>query len=695
VTASLVSDPVPGESSWRVRLAAQDLAWLGLVPAAVITLAAIEWLAPALDGALAPSSSYHQFTGLGELFAPEPLEEARFLIAISAPVALAAVVMLLGAGRAGRRSLDPAIIVIQAVILAFVAWTVTKTNTDLAVFPDYIAARNYLPAYLVGAPVLVAGIVIGIGATVLLFRDTRPGPRLRSLASSRLVQARWLPASVAVVAGAIWLLPAVVTDANVGHTGLIFGHVPIQFEDYMAAINGRTPLVNYVAWYSSLLPLLFAPVLSAFGSSITAFSLLECALSLAAVTCVYAAFVNVTKRRWAALVLFIPFLAITFVPWHIEPDHFRVYSGDYYAVFPNRLLGPFLVLWLFARHLRRGSPPLGIVYFAAGLTLLNNFEFGACCLLALGIASVLRIDRSAPLRAEIGDLLVQAAAGLIAALVLVSAITLIRVGELPDPSVLTYWSRLFGRQGYSLLPMAVWGFQWALYFTYLGALLVAAVRFIRVPEDRILTPLLAFVAIFGLTTGQYFGGRSEGTQLIVLLTVWGLNLALLTWLVWGSLRGAEARSSRRYVLPAAAVLVGFGVMIASVARIPAPWQQLDRITSGGPHVLDRTAAQHFVEARTHPGEAVLVVSTRLDHRIAERAGVRNVSPWSSVAFFSAQEVNRAVDNLQEEDGSKIFERYAANGAPQAGQVEAMLRQAGFRLTETDPVTKLNLWVRPG
>jgi hypothetical protein len=335
------------------------------------------------------------------------------------------------------------------------------------------------------------------------------------------------------------------------------------------------------------------------------------------------------------------------------------------------------------------------VYFAAGLTLLNNFEFGACCLVALAIASAFRIDRTAPLRAEIGDLLVQAAAGLIAALVLVSAVTLIRAGQLPDPSILTYWSRLFGRQGYNLLPMSVWGFQWALYFTYLGALLVAAVRFLRVPEDRILTPLLAFVAIFGLTTGQYFGGRSEGTQLIVLLTVWGLNLALLTWLALGSLRGAEPRSSRRFVLPAAAVLVGFGVMIASVARIPAPWQQVDRITSAGPHVLDLTAEQHFVEARTHPGEAVLVLSTLLDHRVAERAGVRNVSPWSTLAFYSPQEVNRALGNLNDEDGSKIFERYAAIGAPQAGQVEAMLRQAGFGLMETDPVSKLNLWVLPG
>jgi hypothetical protein len=686
---------VSGDSPWRSRYSAEDLAWLGLVPAAVLTAAAIQWLAPAVDGALAPPSSFHPFTGLSQLFTPEPLEEARVLIAIAAPVVLAALVLLLGSRRPGRRSLDPAIIAIQAVILVFVAWAVTKTNTDLAVFPNYIATRHYLPDYLVGAPVLATGSVIGVGLTVLLFRDLEPGPRLSRLASSRLVRARWLPWSIAVVAGVIWLLPAVITDGNIGGTGLIYGHVPIHFEDYMAAVNGRTPLVNYVAWYSSLLPLLFAPVLSTFDSSITAFSVLACTLSLAAVTCVYAALVNVTERRWAALALFIPFLAITFVPWHFEPDHFRVYSGDYYAVFPNRMLGPFLVLWLLARHLRRGSPRLGLVYFAAGLTLLNNFEFGACCLAALVIASLLRIDRSAPPRAEIGNLFVSAATGLIGALVLVSAVTLIRAGELPDPTVLTYWSKLFGRDGFNLLPMAIWGFHWALYFTYAGALLVAVVRFMRVPEDRVLTPLLGFAAIFGLTTGQYFGGRSEGTQLIVLLTVWGLNLALLTWLAWGSLRGAELRSSRRLVLPVAAVLIGFGVMIASVARIPAPWQQVDRISSNGSHPLDLTAETDFVRARTHPGESVLIVSTLLDHRVAERAGVENVSPWGTLAFYSPREVNWALDNLRHAHGEKIFERYAAIGAPQAQQVEGLLRQAGFRLVETDPVTKLNLWVLPG
>jgi hypothetical protein len=683
------------ESSWRNRYPADDLAWLGLVPAAAVTLAAIAWLAPALDGLLAPSSSYHRFAGLGQLFVPEPLEEARFLIAIAAPVVLAVLVVLLGSKRSGRRRLDPPIIVVQAVIAAFVAWAVTRTNTDLAVLPDLVAERDYLPNYLVGAPVLMAGIAIGLVLTILLFKSPRGGSLPERVMSSPLARARWLPATIAVAAGVIWLLPSVITDANVWETGLIAGHVPVHLEDYVAVVNGRTPLVDYVAWYSSLLPLLFAPLIAAFGSSITAFSVIEAMLSLAAVTCIYAAFVHLTGRRWAALALYIPFLAITFVPWHLGADHVRVYSGLYYAVFPNRLLGPFLVIWLLARHLRRGSPPLGVVYFAAGLTLLNNFEFGACCLAALIVASALRIDRSAPPRVEVGDLIVQAAAGLFAALVLVSAVTLVRAGQLPDLSILTYWSKLFGRQGFNLLPMSVWGFQWALYFTYAGALLAAVVRFIRVPGDRLLTPLLAFAAVFGLTTGQYFGGRSEGTQLIVLLTVWGLNLALLTWLVWGSLRGASAATARRFVLPAFAVLAGFGVMVAAVARAPLPWQQVDRIFSGGPHVLDLTTEQSFVDARTHRGEPVLIVSTLLDHRVAERAGVRNVSPWGTSAFFSPAEVDRALDNLQDEDGGKIFERFRALESPQAGQVERILRARGFRLAATDPVSKLNLWMRAG
>ena len=683
------------------RLSAEDIAWVGLVPAAVLTLAAMNWLAPALKGLLDPPGDYHPFPELHVLFAPEPVEEARFLVAIVAPVVLAALVAILGSDRPARRRLDPMIIVGQLAALGFVAWALTKTETDLFVFPHLIGAPDFLPRYLVGVWVLAGGTVIGAGLTLLLFLNPQPGQRLRAF-SSRLGHMHLLPPLIAILAGVIWLLPAVITDSNIGETGFAAAHIPLHFEDYLAVINGRTPLVDYVAQYSSLLPIAVAPVLATFNSSVTAFSLIEVALSLVAVLCVYAGFVQVTERRWVALGLFIPFLAITFIPWHFEDNGVRIYSGIYYALFPDRLLAPFAVFWLLARHLRRGAPPLWVVYLVAGLAVFNNFDFGACCLVALIAASLPRLLGAAPLRARVGDLIIQAVAGLVAATVIVSAVTLLLAGALPNPSVLTFWSRLFGRDGLSLLPMPIWGFQWVLYFTYAGALLTGVVGLVRRRNGGVLNAMLIFAGVFGLTTGQYYAGRSAGTQLVALLTIWGLNLALLTWLVAGALRGARPATARRYVLPAFAVLAGFGMITAAVARAPSPWNQVDRIFHGGPHALDLLPEQRFVAANTSPGETVLLVNTSrpllatgLDHRVAERAGVSNASPFPPNAFFSPSEVDRGLDYLDDDGGTKVFERLQANGSPEAGDFMRILEERGFRLVKTDPVTKFNLWVREG
>src|SRR5689334_9268596 len=277
----------------------------------------MEWLAPGLKGLLDPPGSYHHFPGLGKDFAPEPVEEARFLVAIAAPAALAGLVAILGSTRPGQRRLDSVVIVVQLAALAFVAFALTRTNTDLFVLPHQIAAPNWLPDYLVGPWVLGGGIAIGAALTFLLFRDPEPGQRMRSFCAGA-ARIRWLPVVVATAAGVIWLLPAVITDANMIDAGYAAGHIPLQFEDYLAVINGRTPLVDYIAWYSSLLPVVFAPVIATFNSSITTFSLIEAGLNLVAVLCVYAGLVHITRRRWVALGLFIPFLAISFIPWHFE-----------------------------------------------------------------------------------------------------------------------------------------------------------------------------------------------------------------------------------------------------------------------------------------------------------------------------------------------------------------------------------------
>ncbi len=643
---------------------------------------AIDWLGPKLGPRLFAPPTYDYFGEWFYLFKPEPVEEARFMIAIAIPVVLAAAVLLFGSARAPNRRWDPAIIAGQLAGLGVVIWAATKQTRD-----GWLHLIQFQPL-LVSVPNLIAAGVIGVVLTAILLRNRLPSWGWARSIAERVRDRPAIPLAIAIVLTVVWVFPALLTDSTVQDAGTIPpGHTPYQLEDYVAVINGRTPLVDFVPDYASLIPLATAPILGLFDSSITTFSIIECVLTLIGLIAVYAAFVQITQRPWPALGLYLPFMALSLFPW-IEDGPARDFNANYYALMPNRLLGPFVVIWLLARHLRRGSPPLWVAFFAAGLTVLNNFEFGACCFAALVVAVVIAADR-ATFWERLPALIAQAAAGLVGALALVSAVTLIRAGELPDLGILTYWSRIFGRSGYGLLPMNTWGLHWALYATYAGTLGLAAVRWVRAEPDRTLTGMLTFAGILGLTTGQYFAGRSDPAQLLTLFPTWAFALALLAWVTVPWLREARldrARLRRNFVA-AFAVMLGFGLMVSALGRFPPPWRQVDRLSDSGTPIYDLSEAQRFVESRTDPGEKILLIGTPLDHRVAERAGVENVSPWGGggSALISAQELNRAINNLKDEDGSKLFE---GSDLP---SVQLLLPQLGFVKVTSDSATGLNEW----
>jgi hypothetical protein len=423
-----------------------------------------------------------------------------------------------------------------------------------------------------------------------------------------------------------------------------------------------------------------------------------CALSLLALLAVYGTFSSVTRRPWAALALYLPFVAISLFPWDRQGAVWD-YDGSYYGFFPGRYLGPLVVIWLCALSLRGRRVPPWAVLFAAGLAVANNAEFGVPCAVAAIVALAFGADRSVPVRARAARLAVHAAGGLGGALALVCAIILVRSGELPNPAYATYWSSTFAREGYGLVAIPTLGLHWALYFTFAAALLAAAVRYVRAEPDRVLTGMLAFAGIFGLLTGFYFAGRSVPYQLMLLFPVWGFALALLAWAVFLSLRSARLDSLRlrRLIVPAFAVLAGFGVMVAAIDRFPPPWQQIDRLSAGGVPVADQPAVQEFINANTSPGEHVLIIGTELDHRIAERAGVANTSPFfSPLSLLSRREVDRAIDFLEDEDGHKAFislvsiTLLTSHRFPEVSQI---LRERGFRPVRTQRETGFVQWER--
>jgi hypothetical protein len=674
---------------------AEDLAWLTAIAAAPVLAIVFAWITPELAKHF-PSADVTVFGTWRGLLEPEPLEDVRGVITLAAPFVAAALVLVLGRRGPTRRSLDLPVVAAQVIGIALLVLAVAEQSNRLPLVPS-----DYLEPLLLSVPNLVAGLVIGIVLTALVLRWSGRAPGWLA----RLIRpgARpWLPLALAALATAIFLLPAVVTDATVGHSGRfatpqILGYA----NDYFAAVNGRTPLVDFAEQYASLLPLALEPVLAAFDSSITSFSIAICLLSGAALLAVFGAFTEVTRRPWVALALFVPFLGLALFPWH-DQGAAREFNGNYYATLPDRLLGPLLLAWLVARATRGRVAPWAL-FGVAGLTVLNNAEFGVAALIGLVIASAATYEDGYVLGRRLPVALIQAGAGLAGAVVLVCAVILARTGELPDPSLLTYFNRLFLRGSFALVPMKSLGLHWALWATYAAAVLLAAVRYVRGDPDRTLTAMLAYSGTLGLVTGMYFVGRSVQVQLIILFPVWGLCLALVAWAAALALieaRGDGARL-RRLLLPAATALVGLGVMVAAIDRVSPPWRQIDRLSAGGTAVADTPNAQRFVDHNTGPGEPIFLIGTFLDHRVAERAGVTNVSPVSGYLFLLTPDLaERGLDRLRDDGGERVFEAITAPSAVNPSLLKitgfaTILRERGYRLIAEDPSSGLRLWRSAG
>ena len=676
----------------RRRPSAEDIAWVGLLPAALLLALCLLALAHPVSH-LIPGPSHQFFREWQMVIRPEPLEKARFLFALIAPFALAGAV-LLGTSREPDRRFDPLIIALQAAALGLGVWGALN-QADGPYFPFVPDAPGYFDHLLLSYPVLAGGALVGGALTTISLRAGSGGLRKRDWESSGAL--RFAAGAAAVVLTAVWLLPAIATDSNISTSGLLPStHIPVAAQDYFAVVNGRTPMVDYVAQYAQLLPLAVAPLLSLSSLSITSFTTIMAVLSGLSLLAVFGVFRQVTERPLAALALYLPFLAISLFPWAHHGDAIE-FNGNYNAFFPDRYLGPFVVAWLCAMAMRKGKPGAPVLFLVAGLALLNNVEFGSVCLISLAVALVIA-EPSPPAR-TVRRLLPGALVGLAVAIALVSAVTLIRAGGLPDPGKLTYFSRIFGRESYGAEPMPALGLHIWLYLTFAAAIVTAAVRRARSSPDRALTGMLAFSGMFGLLAGAYFAGRSLPWQLLLLFPTWGLAGCLLAWTAYLHLREVRPGGDvRRAILPAFASFTGFGVMVAAIATTPAPWIQLGRLNDSGPKVMDVPRVQRFVDEHTRPGEAILLYGGAIDQRVAERAGARDVSPWNSgLSLFGPGEYRDAVDALADAGGSKVFlRRIVLLGGlfGPHGSVTRLLRADGFRPVAEDPAIRITLYERP-
>jgi hypothetical protein len=186
---------------------------------------------------------------------------------------------------------------------------------------------------------------------------------------------------------------------------------------------------------------------------------------------------------------------------------------------------------------------------------------------------------------------------------------------------------------------------------------------------------------------------------MLIFPAWGFSLALVAWAAALALRSraGDRLRLRRILIPACLALSGFGAMVATIDRLPQPRAQIDRLRAGGT-APDLAPYERFIEARTAPGEDILLIGVPPEHLVADRAGVVNVSPLNGVtSLISPAEANRSIDELEDSGGDLVIERVSA--VPPGGfsfgvpGFAGILRQRGFALVSRDPATGLQVWRR--
>lgn len=652
-----------------------ELAWLGAVVVALALVLALLLIGPPLGRLFftpRPADFWPFWTERTGVL-PEPSERVAYLLALLAPVSLAAIVAL-GARRAVElpsallrigvplaQALVPGVLVVA--IVAQHRKVFGLPYSDLPLHHVYFT----LPTLVVAALVALA-VAAGLQSA-----------RVVALAGrwTRETRARRLVALLlAALFAALWLLTAINTEASIanGHFR-IFVNLPFWLDEPYAVLNGRVPLVDFTPAYGHLLAFPTAAAMALFGTSLGAYTTIMATGTGLGMLALFATLRRVVHRSLLALALFVPTLSTSFFT-ELGPPEARHGPQTLFSVFPLRYLGAFVLAWLTARHLDGAAPRRRWLLFAiGGLVAINNLEFGLAALGATFAALALLLP--SPTWARAGRLVLDAAAGVLAAAAAVAVLTLALAGSLPDFGILLTFPRIFGVSSLAMMPMPHLGFHVAIYVTFAGAIVLAVVRAVSRSEEPLLTGMLAWAGVFGLGAASYYAGRSLPEVLISIFSAWSFALALL---LVATVRAVLARPARRPTLAELGVLLAFGIAVCSVAQTPTPWSQVERLQERSP---ERPAAglpaRPAIAAATRPGEHVLILNP-YGHRIAYDLGLDNVSPYGLLEEMPVREqLAEAIDALREAGGRKLFLPISQTHPEHLEE----LQRAGFAVVKTD------------
>jgi hypothetical protein len=654
-----VRAPSGGESGRRRALDGESLAWLLVVPCGLALVAAVALLGAPLGRLLYPPLDPDRLWNWNRsALAPESSEQAGYLLALIAAVALAALIAALArpGARRGARAMRAAPLVRLALATMLVACVVAQYQMRYQSGTVVVRARYFTPTTWAVAAAIAAGIALAL-------RTTTVRRRLRALLRERPAK-RWLATGLAVSLTAVAMLPSIDSDATIdAHQGVqtIIAYV---MDEAFAVVNGLTPLVDFQPPYATLWPVLAAAPLAIIAPTLLVLTLTFYALSVTALIAIFGVLRRTAASSAAALLLYVPFLSTSLFLFESSTSENAYSAGNYFPAFPLRYAGPYLLAWLTARAI--GASPARshrLLFTAGGLVVLNNANFGLPAL--LGTVAAVGCTAGPLRRSVLVALLRDFAIGLLAAVAAVCALTLMLAGKLPNlAQQLEYASFFLG--GYSATPIPGYlGLHVILYLTFAGALAAAALRAAQRAANRVLTGMLAWSSVFGLGAGSYFVAESGPFQMRIVFSTWAFTLSLLALLV---IERLAARPRRWPSLADAAVLLGVGVMACSIPQLPRPWQQVERLRAGstahgrvGSFVPDPSLRSYVgsIAYGRHafylkPGVPVALLLEE-GHRLAAAFDVVDISRYTGTyPLFGPAFLRRVVEDLRRAGGNTVI-----------------------------------------
>jgi hypothetical protein len=591
---------------------------------------------------------------------PEPLEHFRYVacIFLLPLLFLIAVHRILPAKRAAPGK------------LLWMVGLVVRIAFATAIIALIVHQETKVNPYLQGVRPIWG--LLGIGLVVLGWGPGWLLAKWRTLTfASRVLHAGLvgIPLLMALALTVVQLMPSVQVD---GHPDLAihtYQHLPYQVGEFVAVLNGRTPLVNYFPQYQTILGYALAPVFMVVGLNFLTFSLAMVVLATFCLLVFFEALRRTTESGWKALALYVPLLGVSFLsldPAEL-PGHQRVNTFTYFAVGPIRYLGPCLILVFLIVYLQ--NPTWRRFYFlsfVAGLAALNNLDFG---LPAAGAAllTVLLTDNDQPLpgvRRSLGMLL-----RFLPAFLLPSALfalgTYARSGQFPAFLQIIRFQRLMAVEGLGMLPMPKYGLHLVVFATFLGAIARAV---FGIELDRLRRGNLLYAGICGCGISMYYVGRSHPHTLTMMFPMWSFAASLLTVTCWEELR-AHLRQRNRLALAAPITLLmtlGYCVCAAQIVRLPNVGSQIARLRQTpveDPYKTRPLIA--MIHRYAQAGERVIVIHL-MGHTLAREAGVQNVFPFTAGASVLLRSHLNEVFNV----GSRNGVRWLFIGRPRDGGVSA-------------------------